>query len=119
MTDGENTGEDPEPIVRRIMQMAVPDGHVLVENIFISDRVLPKPIADPRKWPGILPDTKLTSNYARKLQAISSPVPGSYRMMMLEMGYSLDTGAVMLLPGVNPELVAMGFQMSAATPVHE
>jgi hypothetical protein len=32
------------------------------------------------------------------------------------MGYSLDAGAVMLLPGVNPELVAMGFQMSAATP---
>jgi serine/threonine protein kinase len=117
MTDGENTGEDPEPIVRRIMQMAVPDGHVLVENIFISDRVLPKPIADPRKWPGILPDTKLASNYARKLRAISSPVPGSYRMMMLEMGYSLDAESVMLLPGVNPELVAMGFQMSAATPV--
>lgn len=116
MTDGENTGEDPEPIVRRIMQMAVPDGHVLVENIFISDRVLSKPIADPRKWPGILPDTKLTSNYACKLQAISSPVPGSYRMMMLEMGYGLGPRALMLLPGANPELVAMGFQMSAATP---
>lgn len=116
MTDGENTGEDPEPIVRRIMQMAVPDGHVLVENIFISNKVLPKPIADPQKWPGILPDTKLKSSYARKLRAMSSPIPENYRRMMLEMGYHLDPRALMLLPGMNPELVAMGFQMSAATP---
>jgi len=117
MTDGENTGDDPEPIVRRIMQMSVPDGHVLVENIFISDKILPKPVTDPRKWSGILPDTKLTNDYARKLRAMSSPVPGSYRQMMLEMGYNLDPKALMLLPGMNPELVAMGFQMSAATPV--
>jgi len=117
MTDGEYTGEDPEPIVRRIMQMAVPDGHVLVENIFISDKILPRPIADPRKWPGILPNTQLTNEYARKLRAMSSPLPDSYRQMMLEMGYNLDSRALMLLPGINPELVAMGFQMSAATPV--
>ena len=117
MTDGENTGEDPEPIVRRIMQMSVRDGSVLVENIFISDKVLTKPVTDPRKWSGILSDTKLASNYARKLQSISSPVPESYRKMMLEMGYSLDSRALMMLPGVNSELVAMGFQMSAATPV--
>ena len=117
MTDGENTGEDPEPIVRRIMQMDVQDGPILVENIFISDHVLPRRITDPQKWAGILPDTRLANNYARKLRAISSPVPESYRMMMLEMGYNLDAGAVMLLPGMNPELVAMGFQMSASTPV--
>jgi len=118
MTDGENTGDDPEPIVRRIRQMAVQDGPVLVENIFISDKVLNKPVTDPRKWSGILPDTKLASKYARKLQSTSSPLPESYRMMMLEMGYNLDPRALMMLPGVNPELVAMGFQMSAATPVH-
>jgi hypothetical protein len=37
--------------------------------------------------------------------------------MMLEMGYNIDPKAVMLLPGTSPELVAMGFQMSTATPV--
>lgn len=37
MTDGEFTGADPEPIVRRIMGMRIPDGNVLVENIFISE----------------------------------------------------------------------------------
>lgn len=117
MTDGEYTGADPEPIVRRIMQMSVPDGNVLVENIFISDAVLPQPIRDPFQWPGLLPNTKLNSDYARKLQAMSSPIPESYRAMMLENNYHIAPGALMMLPGMSPELVAMGFQMSAATPV--
>lgn len=117
MTDGENTGDNPEPIVKRIMAMSVPDGSVLVENIFMSDRVLSQPIDRPHDWPGILPSTRLASDYARRLRAMSSPLPESYRIMMVEMGYNLDSRAVMLLPGTNPELVAMGFQMSAATPV--
>ena len=38
MTDGEyNTGGDPEEIARRIMEMEVPDGKVLVEE-YIRDR---------------------------------------------------------------------------------
>ncbi len=117
MTDGEYTGADPEPIVRRIMNMRVPDGPVLVENIFLSDSVLDQPIYDPYQWPGITPETPLSNTYARKLQAMSSPIPDSYRTMMLESNYHVAPGALMLLPGVSPELVAMGFQMSAATPV--
>ncbi len=117
MTDGEYTGADPEPIVRRIMQMAVPDGNVLVENIFMSEKVLPQPIEDPTRWPGIDAKTKLTNEYARKLRAMSSPLPQSYRAILMENGYQLAAGALMLLPGHTPELVALGFQMSAATPV--
>lgn len=117
MTDGEYTGADPEPVVRRIMEMTTPDGNVLVENIFISDQVLAEPITDPTKWPGILPGSALVSDYARKLQSLSSPIPESYRQMMQENNYRLTPGALMMLPGYSPELVAMGFQMSAATPV--
>ena len=58
-----------------------------------------------------------TSDYAIELLEMSSAVPDSYRAMMLENNYHLGTGAVMMLPGTSPELVAMGFQMSAATPV--
>src|SRR5438105_11407543 len=47
MTDGEYTGADPEPIARRIMEMSVPDGNVLLENIFISDTILPETSIDP------------------------------------------------------------------------
>jgi len=117
MTDGEYTGDDPEPVVREIMQMTTDDGSVLVENIFISDKILPQPIGDVYRWPGVRPKTKLTNEYAVKLRAISSPVPDSYRVMMLEMGYNVAQDAVMLLPGTTPALVQMGFQMSAATPV--
>ena len=90
MTDGEFTGSDPEPVVRRIMEMRVPDGNILVENIFLSDRVLSKSIKDPFNWPGILPSSELTSKYARKLRDISSPIPESYRAMMLESNNQLE-----------------------------
>ncbi len=99
------------------MNLSVPDGNVLVENIFISERIIPETIPDPTKWPGILPNSQLSNDYAKKLRAMSSPIPESYRGMMLENNYHLAPGALMLLPGVSPELVAMGFQMSAATPV--
>lgn len=121
MTDGEYTGDDPEPIVQRIMQLRVPDGNVLVENIFISDqydKILADPVQqDVRNWSGVLPSTGLKNKYVRKLRAISSPLPASYQTMMLEMGYNIDPNALMLLPGTSPELVSMGFQMSTATPV--
>ncbi|GAA4722639.1 vWA domain-containing protein [Brevibacillus fulvus] len=117
MTDGAATGQDPEPIVKRIMNMAVPDGNVLVENIFISDQILAEPVADPKRWSGILPETKLIDEHAEKLRKLSSPIPDSYLEMMRESSYSIEKGALMMLPGTTPELVSLGFQMSAATPV--
>ncbi len=117
MTDGEYTGTDPEPVVRRIMAMRVPDGNVLVENIFISDHILKDPVADPKRWEGVRPATKLASDYARKLRAMSSPLPAGYRAMMREEGYELADDAVMMIPGTTSELVQMGFVMSMSTPI--
>jgi len=119
MTDGEYTGSDPEPVVRRIMSMRVPDGNVLVENIFISDNILDKPVPDPYRWEGVRPSTKLRSDYARKLRAMSSPLPPSYRAMMREHNYEIADDAVMMIPGMTPELVQMGFVMSMSTPISE
>ena len=116
MTDGEFSGPDPEPVVQRIRALRVPDGNVLVENIFVSPHVV-SGISDPAQWTGITPSTPLGNGYARKLQSMSSPLPPSYRLMLQESGYNLAPDALMLLPGQSPELVAMGFQMSAATPV--
>lgn len=117
MTDGVATGEDPEPIARRIMNMSVPDGNVLVENIFISDHLMNQPISEPRRWKGILADTQLEDEHARKLKMMSSVLPESYREMLVEADYQLSPGALMMLPGTCSELVSIGFQMSAATPV--
>lgn len=117
MTDAEYDayGGDPAPIAQRIMQMRVPDGSVLIENIFVSEDILPDPIGDLFQWQGVLPTTPLINPYAQKLRALSSPIPESYRAMLLESGYHLAPGALMLLPGTNPEIVGLGFQMSAAT----
>ncbi len=117
MTDGEFTGANPEPIVQRIMQMRNLDGNVLFENIFISDKLLPDPIADVQAWPGILNDTELTNQYAIKLRTMSSPLPENYRVMMLENGYQMAEGALMMMPGMSSELIEMGFVMSMSTPV--
>ncbi|MBP2000998.1 hypothetical protein J2Z69_002041 [Paenibacillus shirakamiensis] len=117
MTDGVSTGADPEPIVRRIMNMGVADGQVLVENIFISDYVLDQPISEPRRWKGILPETLLQEGSGSKLRKMSSELPESYREMLAEADYQFAPGALMLLPGNCAELVSIGFQMSAATPV--
>ncbi|BFH63735.1 MULTISPECIES: vWA domain-containing protein [Paenibacillus] len=117
MTDGVSTGDDPEPIAKRIMSMSVPDGNVLVENIFISDHILDQPIPQPRRWKGIHPETALQDEHAVKLRNMSSPLPESYREMLAEADYLLAPGALMMLPGNCAELVSIGFQMSAATPV--
>lgn len=117
MTDGEFTGDDPEPFTNRIMAMEVPDGNVLIENIYISDTIIDQTIPNIREWPGILRKTNLKNEYARKLRSMSSPLPKSYHGMMLETGYHMDEKAVMMLPGISPSLVEMGFVMSAATPV--
>ncbi len=117
MTDGEFTGANPEPIAQRIMSMYNPDGPVLIENIFISDSILPQVITNPQEWNGVMANTPLRGDYAQKLRSISSPLPESYRIMMLESGYQLANGAYMMLPGSSPELVEMGFVMSMSTPV--
>jgi hypothetical protein len=118
MTDGEyNSGGDPEPIARRIMGMSVPDGDVLVENIFVTDKALPQPIQDPKNWSGINDEMPLASPYAETLFRMSSPIPQTYAGVMAEMGYKLSPGARMLFPGDTPEIVELGFAMSGATPV--
>lgn len=117
MTDGEFTGDDPEPVAKRILNMEVPDGKVLIENIYISDVITDEEVVDPREWQGILKKTKFKNEYAKKLRNMSSPLPASYRLMMLEAGYHMDENALMMLPGTSHSLVEMGFVMSAATPV--
>lgn len=118
MTDGEyNQGGDPEPIARRIMQMSVPDGNVLVENIFVTDKALTAPISDPKSWTGVTEESPLASPYAETLLRMSSPIPQTYASVMAEMGYKLAPGARMFFPGNQPEIVELGFAMSGATPV--
>ncbi|MBX3065689.1 MAG: vWA domain-containing protein [Anaerolineae bacterium] len=117
MTDGEYQGDDPTPIVQRIMGMGTGDGNVLVENIFISDKILKQPVDDVFSWPGVINESDLATDYARALVRMSSPIPDSYHGEMLEFGYQLQPGAPMMFPAQNKELIRMAFTMSGATPV--
>jgi hypothetical protein len=115
LTDGEYTGPDPEPIVDRIKALSVYDGNVLVENIFISDKIVSTPIDDARTWTGITDNTPFAADYASKLRSMSSVLPDTYCTWLNESGYHIMPGAYMMLPGESPELVALGFQMSRAS----
>lgn len=115
MTDGYFTGADPTPVVKRILDMSVPDGNVLVENIHISSSGLQ--IQDVKTWPGLTSTEGLQDDYSKKLFEMSSTLPASYRNVIREFGYSLAADARMLFPGDRQDLVELGFAMSGATPV--
>ncbi|UHA72076.1 vWA domain-containing protein [Paenibacillus sp. 481] len=117
LTDGSHTGEDPEPIAKRIMDMQLADGNVLISNIYISESMTVRSPIDVKRWTGVLPTETFDEETADKLKRMSSVIPESYRDMMLESSYSIGSGALMLFPGNSPELISLGFQMSAATPV--
>jgi hypothetical protein len=117
MTDGEYQGDDPTPIVQRIMGMGTNDGNVLVENIFITDKLLKAPVTDVYTWSGVVNENDLTNDYARALLRMSSPIPDSYLSEMQEFGYNLQKSAPMMFPAQTKELIRMAFTMSGATPV--
>ncbi|MNJ44935.1 hypothetical protein D3C77_400090 [compost metagenome] len=117
MTDGIYTGEDPEPIAKEIMELSVPDGSVLIENIFLTEEAVQGKVRDAKSWRGILPNQFMPDPYTEKLMRMSSIVPDTYRDMMRESAYSIQKGALMMLPGTSKDLISLGFQMSAATPI--
>lgn len=115
LTDGEYTGADPEPLARLLMQLRVADGYVLLQNIYISESFA-RMVQRPREWRGIQLHTSLPDAYARKLRAMSSPIPSTYLQFLREfMEANLEEGSYMLFPGHTPEFIRFGFQMSAAT----
>jgi hypothetical protein len=115
MTDGEYNEGDPLPIAKRIMQMHVSDGNVLIENIFLDGSALPEQ-ADPYEWPGISKESQLGSRYARHLFKMSSGIPSSYLELFKDRGYPIRPDARLLFPGDTPEMVEAGFMMSGMTP---
>lgn len=116
ITDGEYSGADPEPVAQRIMSMKNLDGNVLVENMFISDRVLIEPVSSLPNWHGVTNQTSLLSPYAKKLRTMSSPIPLSYLTMMKKAGYQIEDGSIMMFPGESREFIEMGFTMSISMP---
>jgi len=78
----------------------MPDGNVLVENIFMSEKIMPQAIGNPTKWTGISPDTKLTNAYARSCGRCLAAA-GELPACLLEYSYQLAAGALMFAAGAN------------------
>jgi len=115
MTDGEFTSkEDPEPVVREIQQISVPDGNILVENLFVSDELKVSSKAA-TSWPGYKAGENVGNEYGSRLLSLSSSLPEMYRTVMGELGYSIQPNTLMMYPGTNPTFVQMAFVMSTVS----
>jgi hypothetical protein len=115
LTDALITTGDPVSVVQRIQAMTVNDGAVLVENVYIADKMLRSPVANWTQWSGVLKSRELKSPYARFLCQLSSPLPDSYRQNINNYGYHLRKGAALFFPGTQTELVRLAFAISTAT----
>lgn len=115
LTDALITANNPTPIVRRIQEMTVKDGPVLVENVYVADKMLRSPVPNWMQWPGVTKPNQLTNDYARFLLQLSSQLPDTYRQNMNNHGYHLQKGAALFFPGTQTELVRLAFAISTAT----
>jgi hypothetical protein len=115
LTDALITTGDPVPVVRRIQEMTVRDGSVLIENVYVADKMLRSPVPDWHQWPGVSKPGQLTNRYAKFLFQLSSPLPDTYRQNMNNYGYHLEKGSMLFFPGTHTELVRLAFAISTAT----
>ncbi|SRR5579883_941213 len=115
LTDGAYTTNDPAPVIRRIQAMQVNDGPILVENIYIAENMLRKPVQNWKEWPGVLGVKDLNDDYARYLFSLSSPLPETYRRNINNYGYHLQPKTRLFFPGFESDLMQLAFAISAAT----
>jgi hypothetical protein len=115
LTDALITCGDPAPIVQRIQAMTVNDGPVLVENVYMAEKMQRLPVHDWHQWGGVLKPGQLTNEYARFLFRLSSLLPEPYRQNINNYGYHLKQGAALFFPGQHLDLVRLAFAISTAT----
>lgn len=119
LTDGEFTQSygDPSSVVKEITSLANPDGNVLVQNIYISEKpLLIEPVADVKQWQGIQSEAQLQNSYAKTLLKMSSPLPETYSKELQREGYSIPGRTPMLFPAENVEMLRLAFMTSGSTP---
>ncbi|HEU5380522.1 MAG TPA: vWA domain-containing protein [Ktedonobacteraceae bacterium] len=117
LTDALITAGDPTPIVRRIQHMGVRDGTVLVENVYVAEKMLRKPVLDWHSWEGVVRPGQLDNDSARLLFHLSSPLPETYRQNINNYGYRLHPDALLFFPGTHTDLVHLALVASTATEV--
>ena len=109
MTDAEISEcyGNPVPIVKEIMNIEVPDGNVLVENIFFTDSIK-MPTSDLKAFTGFQDGDLLGNRIGEMLFAMSSILPESLRRNNLRHGLNLQKEISMLFPGITHDFVNVG-----------
>ena len=104
--------EDPLQPAKDLMKISVPDGNVLVENIFITNYIS-LPSADPKNWGGYHLTDHTGDPYGDKVLAMSSAIPSIYAQVLREQtGAQVRDGSAMMFPGINREFIKSAFVMS-------
>lgn len=111
--DEEQT-QDPMEFAKRLQQISIRDGNVLVENIFITDQITAP--ASAQEWLGYRFGDETGNSYGDKLLAMSSPIPSTYAQILREQaGLKIREGTAMMFPGITREFIKFGFVMSIVT----
>ena len=106
--------QDPLEFARNLQQLSVQDGNVLIENIFINEKIAVPAAA--REWKGYRKNDSTGHPYGDRLLAMSSPIPASYAQILREQaGLKVRDGTAMMFPGINREFIKFGFVMSIVT----
>jgi len=103
-----------EPMARLIMSIRVPDGNVLIENIYVGNNISDEPILDPFQWSGVLLFNQDPAS--EKFLNTASEIPDSYYRTMRHAGFNLDAWAFMTVPGHVLDLLEMGFYLALSGP---
>jgi uncharacterized protein YegL len=110
----EEQAQDPLEFAQRLQQISIRDGHILVENIFITDQISAP--TSPQEWQGYRFTDKTGNSYGDKLLAMSSPIPSTYAQILREQaGIKIREGTAMMFPGITREFIKFGFVMSIVT----
>src|SRR4051794_20619930 len=111
ITTGQFTDDDPEPVVRSIMEMSSWRDQVTIETILMSDDASERgPTA--QYWHGFPPAVTDRDARLRKLAAISSRPDRDRLDDLRRHGVSrLWDDAPLLLPGLNRQFVHLGLQL--------
>jgi len=109
--------QDPVAFAQNIQNISIPDGNVLVMNIFITDQIA-LPSNGFKEWRGYFPNESTGDPYGDKLLSISSLIPQSYgEILQTQMGWNVKSGAAMMFPGINQEFIKAGIVASTITGV--
>jgi hypothetical protein len=113
MTDAEISERygNPVPIVKEIKNIEVPDGNVLVENIFITETIK-MPTSDLSAFNGFRPGDLLDNPFGEMLLSMSSVLPEPFLNSINKSGLNLKKGTAMLFPGITPNFVKTAFVIS-------